>query len=90
MIAAIGGIIVLACALLLYLASPNRKILGSGNLRRGRLSAGLAGLVLGLVLILQWAGTATSVFIVLTLAMLVLTIVPLAVAWWQAPSGSRR
>ena len=51
-------------------------------------AAGLAGLVTGLACILQWAGPVATVFIVLTLVMLVWSVVPVAVAWRRGvPEG---
>ena len=90
MIAIAGGVVTLVSATLLYLASPNQPALGSAGRARTLRLAGSAGMVLGLVLILQWAGPATSVFIALTLAMLIWTIVPLAAAVWRGAPENRK
>lgn len=86
MSAVIGGVIILLASFLFYMASPNRKIGGSaieaGSLKiAGVKVAGAIGLAGGLILILLWAGPATSVFIAITLIMLMLTLAPLAIAW---------
>lgn len=89
-IAIAGGIVTLTSATLLYLASPNQphrlRAARSGTLRR----AGSVGMVLGLLLILQWAGPATSAFIALTLAMVIWTLVPLAAAVWRETPENRK
>ena len=81
MMAVIGGMVVLAAATLLYLASPNQQLMERTMPRKALTWAGSAGLVAGLIFILQWAGAIASAFIVMTLAMLVWTIVPVAAAW---------
>lgn len=90
MIAVAGGILTLISAVLLYLASPNQPFLAGTRRSRALVPAGAIGMVVGLGLILQWAGSATSVFITLTLAMLVWTVVPLGVAWWRGTPEDRK
>lgn len=80
----------LIAAALLYLASPNQPSRARPSLSRTLLPAGSIGMGLGLVLILQWAGPATSAFITLTLAMLVWTIVPLGAALWRGAPENRK
>lgn len=86
MIAWAGGLLILIAALLLYVATPHQKLM---RVPAGRPAAwgGWALLLIGLLLIGQWAGPATTVFIVMAAAMLVWTVVPLGVAWWRAASG---
>ncbi len=86
----IGMGIVTGASLALYLASPHQLIMKRPLPAPVLGWGGLAGLVLGLVLLLQWAGPATAVFIALTLAMLVLTVVPLAAAWLRRPKRHAR
>ncbi|MCB2060034.1 MAG: hypothetical protein R3E09_06120 [Novosphingobium sp.] len=92
MIAVLGGGVVMTGATLLYLASSNQQLTKSPPPRRWPLAwAGVLALAFGLALILQWAGPVASVFIAMTLAMLVWTVVPLAAAWWRAaPEGRQR
>ena len=88
MIAVLGGVVVVVGATLLYLASPNQR-LAKARLP-GRLLAwtGIAALASVLALVLRWAGPVASVFIVVTLAMVAWTVLPLIVAWWRgAPEG---
>ena len=87
MIAIAGGALTLASATLLYLASPNQPFRSRAVRPRTLALSGSIGLALGLVFILQWAGPATSVFIALTLAMLVWTILPLVAAVWRKAPG---
>ena len=82
--AIIGGIVTVLASFAFYLASPNRKVLLEHNKTQLLNSIGTIGLVIGLALILTWSGSATSVFIAITLVMLVLTIVPLFIAWRSA------
>lgn len=86
--AASGMLTVLVGALALYLASPQQKLA-----RRPMPAAGwtgLACLILGLVLLWQWAGPATAIFIAMTLATLAWTIVPPVVAWLRRPKEPAR
>ncbi|TLM77045.1 hypothetical protein ACONUD_08950 [Microbulbifer harenosus] len=66
---------------LLYLASPNQRIFSSVLPARPLLWAGLLLLALALVLLLQYSGTATSVFILLTGVMFTWTIPPMVIAY---------
>lgn len=70
-------------AALLYLGSPNQLLYLGALPRRSIAIAGPGLAVLGLVLLLQWAGPATSVFIAFTIIMLVWLIVPLVAAWFR-------
>lgn len=83
-----GGLLVILSSVLLYLASPNRRW---GTLPFTPRLAGWSGLVLLLAatgLMLRWAGSATAIFIVLTAAMTVWSIVPIAIAWWRHKPAS--
>lgn len=85
-----GGLCVAVAAVLLYLAAPHQKW---GALPFRPALAGWGGLVLlvaGTALILGWAGSGTSIFIMMTIAMTVWSVVPLAIAWWRgAPEGKK-
>jgi len=81
MLGFLGMVIVIGASLALYLASPHQLVVKRTRPTQVLAWGGLAGLVLGLVVLLQWAGPATAVFIAVTLAMLVWTVVPLAAAW---------
>lgn len=85
-----AGILVIAGALLLYAAAPHQRLLSRARPRRMLLVGGGLSLSAALLLLLAIAGPATAVFILLTLAMLVWSIVPLAVAWWRRPRKRAR
>lgn len=89
MIAWAGGLLVLLSSLTLYLASPNQRLTGRELPRRALGWSGLALFATGLALLLQWAGSATSVFIALTAAMLLWSVLPLAVAWRRGAQGGK-
>lgn len=76
-----GILMTAAGALALYLASPHQQALTAPRSPRVLGWAGAGGLLLGLVMLLNWAGPATAVFIMLTAAMLVWSTVPLVAAW---------
>lgn len=84
MVSTIGIILVAAGALAIYLAHPN-QVLASRTLPRTAKWSGGVALLLGLAILLSWAGPATAVFIAITDAMLVWTLVPLAAAWLRGP-----
>lgn len=70
-------------ALGFYLASANQKLLArSWSLRTG-LSAGAVGTIVSLAAFLRITGPATAVYLLLTLAMLVWSLVPLLLGWWR-------
>ncbi|SFP26982.1 hypothetical protein [Qipengyuania nanhaisediminis] len=85
----IPGLALLAasCALcgagLLYLASPNQQWRKSHLVGRWPIPAGIALIVTSLLLLWQFAGWASTVFIAMTLLMLAWSIPPLAIAWVQ-------
>jgi hypothetical protein len=89
-VAAIGMATAVAAALALYAASPQQR-LTRRNLPGAALGwGGLVGLAASLAILLQWAGPATAVFIMLTLATLVWTLVPPAAAWLRRPKGNSK
>ena len=85
-----GGVLTLTGTILLYLASPQQRL--AARTPRGRTLAGGGTLALlgALLLLLGVAGPATAVFIWLTLAMALWSIVPLAAAWARRPRGDAR
>lgn len=86
----IGAVLVMAGAFLLYLASPNQPVTGTALPRGACGWGGAAGLSAGQVALLSWAGPATAVFIALTFACLVWSIVPLVFMWLRARIESGR
>lgn len=90
MIAWIGGLLIGLASLLLYAASPNQQLTRARRRGAGLACLGVAVFALGLVLLLQWAGPATAVFIALTLAMLVWSILPVGIAWVRSVLGARK
>lgn len=86
----IGAILVMAGAFLLYLASPNQTFIAAALPRRAcRWFAGTV-LLAGQAVLLGWAGPATAVFIALTFASLVWSIVPLVFMWLGARRAAER
>lgn len=79
-----GGLLVLLGALALYAASPNQKLLKQPA-GKAVLWGGLAVLLIGTILLFTWAGPATAIYIMMTLAMFVWTVVPMAAAWARRP-----
>ncbi len=88
--AATGIAIIVAGALALYAASPQQRLTDRALPRRALAWGGFAALALGLAALLQWAGPATAVFILFTLAPLVWTVVPPVAAWWRRPRGDAK
>ena len=82
------------CALagggLLYLASPNQKWRERPLAGRWVVWSGGALLALSLVLLWQVAGSASSVFILVTILMAAWSIPPLAIAWFQARKDAQQ
>jgi membrane protein implicated in regulation of membrane protease activity len=78
-------VLVLTGAICCYLASPNQRWL-KAPVRRLAWVGG-AAILMALALLLQWAGPATAIFIVVTLAMLILTVAPVVIAWVRRPKG---
>ncbi len=86
----IGAALVMAGAFLLYLASPNQSVTAATLPRRALAWGGAAGLSGGQAVLLGWAGPATAVFIALTFASLVWSIVPLVFLWLGTRNGAKR
>lgn len=81
--ATLGSVMIALSATLLYLAAPHQRW-GRLPCKPSRvLWLGLVLLVAGTILLFRWAGTATAIFIGLTILMAVWSLVPLAVAWWR-------
>jgi hypothetical protein len=77
----IGAPLVMAGAFLVYLASPNCSAATTVGMRRASGWGGGAVMLAGQIALLCWAGPATAVFIVLTFASLVWSVVPLLALW---------
>lgn len=74
---------------LLYLASPNQKWREHPLAGRWAVWSGGALLALSLVLLWQVAGTASAIFIFVTLLMAAWSILPLAFAWFRAKKDAQ-
>ncbi len=85
-----GGMLTLAGTILLYLASPHQRLAARPPRGRALADAGVCALLGALALLLGVAGTATAVFVWLTLAMALWSIVPLAAAWARRPRENAR
>jgi hypothetical protein len=75
-------------AMAFYLASPNQKLLITPLPLRVGVVAGSVALFVSLLLFLNVAGPATSVYLLLTLVMFVWSVPPLVFGWWRH-RGSR-
>lgn len=87
---AITGVLLTALgAALLYAGAPHQQVTRTGR-RPAWLICGAAALLAGLPALLVFFGPATAVFVWLTMAMLVWSVLPLAVAWWRGPKDKAR
>jgi len=73
----------MAGALGFYLASPNQKLRAQHLPLRVGAGVGAAGMLVSLLSLLQVAGPATSVYLLLTLLMFLWSVVPLIAGWWR-------
>lgn len=80
---AVGFVVVIA-AMTLYLASPHQQLVLSALPRRVLAVTGVLALILALILINQFTGSATSVFILLTGLSLLWTLVPPLLSYIRA------
>lgn len=78
-------LLTLAGSTLLYAGARNQRLIAAGEARPALRWSGAAMLLCSLSLMLGWFGPATAVFVWMTLAMLVWTLLPLAAAWWRRP-----
>ncbi|MBW4329265.1 hypothetical protein KY084_00035 [Stakelama sp. CBK3Z-3] len=76
-------------AMLLYFASPHQRLVPPHGQARIFAALGVTGLIAALAILLGWAGRASAVFMLFTIAMLVWTIVPLFAAWWRRTKEAR-
>lgn len=76
-----GMAVAMLSGIVLYLASPNQLLWDRQLPSRLLTLTGTIFASASLVLLLQWAGAATAIFILVTLVMFVWTFVPLAAAW---------
>ncbi|WGL17576.1 hypothetical protein PVT68_04610 [Microbulbifer bruguierae] len=68
-------------SMLLYLASPNQRLFSAALPCRVLAWSGLLLLVFALVLLLQYSGTGSAVFILMTAVMFVWTVPPMVIAY---------
>lgn len=87
MTAILAGLCLLVGTIALYLASPNQR-LREASLAWARW-AGWALLIAGQVLLWTIMGVATAVFTSLTAAMLLWSVIPLAVAWQRGEKAKK-
>ncbi len=79
-----AALALLAGALCLYLAAPHQALLmGVVRVRRWLRATGGVLLTVALLLLLTMQGPATAVFTWATGAMLVWSVVPVAIRWWR-------
>lgn len=74
-------------ASLIYAGSRNQVLIPASTMQRKLLFTGIAVLIISLVIMLQWFGPAAAIFIWLTVAMLMWSIVPIAAVWWRSKKG---
>lgn len=76
-------IIIIVAAVILYLAGSHQKLILRPLPKKSLLITGVSLLALVLYFLLQFMGSAISVFIVLTILMLVWSILPLIVVYFR-------
>lgn len=81
-------VLALAGAFLAYAGGANQRLTVTGGARPALAWAGIAALAASLVLMLCRYGPATAVFVWMTAASLMWSLLPLAVAWWRRPRGN--
>ncbi len=87
LLAWLGLIATFLGATALYAATPHQKLLAAQTRPRAWAWAGTLAWIAGLVLLLNWAGPATAVFMALTSAMLCWSTLPLLFAWARHRKG---
>lgn len=88
--AVIGALLTMIGAFLLYGGADNQRLSARGGRRPAFRIAGGAAFVLALPFLFGGLGPATAIFMWLILAMLIWSIVPLALAWWRRPKETRQ
>lgn len=81
-------LLTMAGAFLFYAGSRNQRLFAASRAGGPMRLAGGAALLAALAILWTWFGPATAVFAWMTLAMLVWSVLPLAVAWWRRPRGN--
>lgn len=84
-----AAVLILLGAGLLYLASPNQRLNVAALPSTLLAWAGLLLLLFALILLLQFSGSATSVFILLTGVMFVWTVPPMVIGYLQHKRGGK-
>ena len=87
--AALGFVLTVIGSSLLYAGAPNQRLTDGGR-RPLLLMIGASAQVLALPVLLAYFGGVASVFIWMTMPMLIWSIMPLAVAWRRGPKEKRR
>ncbi|WP_232495543.1 hypothetical protein [Novosphingobium kaempferiae] len=86
----VGALLVMAGSLGVYLSSPNQSLSQAAFSRRAAGWGGGVVMLAGQAVLLGWAGPATAVFIALTAASLVWSIVPLLALWLRMRAEAGR
>lgn len=74
-------ILAIAGGSLIYLGARNQVLIPANTLRWELRLAGIAALIISLVIMLQWFGPAAAIFTWVTAAMLAWSIVPFVAVW---------
>ncbi|MXO65898.1 hypothetical protein GRI91_09035 [Altererythrobacter endophyticus] len=90
MISGLGYGLTVVAAALVYLGSSNQPLLASRRWRGMLPWVGIAGLVAAFVLLLRDRGAVTTSFILVTLAMLTWSFLPVMVGWFMRGKGKGR
>ncbi|WP_428820627.1 hypothetical protein [Microbulbifer sp. MCCC 1A16149] len=77
-------------SILLYLASANQRLFSTVPSARTLVFTGLLLLVFALVLLLQYSGTGSAVFILVTGVMFMWTVPPMAIAYLRHKGEAQR
>lgn len=82
-----AAVLIVLGAGLLYLASPNQRLYAAALPLRLLALTGMLLLLVALLLLLQFSGSATSVFILLTGVMLMWTVPPMVIGYLRHKRG---
>ncbi|WP_226662774.1 hypothetical protein [Microbulbifer aggregans] len=84
-----AAVLVALGSMLLYLASTNQRLFSTALPTRAFAWTGLLVLVFALILLLQYSGSGSAVFILLTGMMFVWTIPPMVIAYLRHKKGEQ-
>lgn len=84
-----SGLCTLIGATLVYLATPHQKLMRNVACKRAFAATGAAMLFAAALLLMRVMGSATAVFTVIVVAMLLWSLPPLLIGWLRHRAGAR-